>query len=132
MNQAEKIRSLVQQYGNKIRVRRGFRLFGRRINLWTRCWLRVEESPDHWGVFRASGRDTHFPIPYGPVIAADFRKDTGALHTAHGLTGAYMTALSLWPVRDETKARIIYIEICALIDSAYAQTRVPHHAQAHA
>ena len=81
------------------------KLFGA-INPVRPGYLWIEEKDDHWNVQWATGRTTH--NGYVPTISVDFDKATGERWKRYGLSGAWQSALSMWPVRKEEEANIIY------------------------
>jgi len=115
----EKLAALAERFEDPVEVLERVRL------LWfipfTRCrgWFSIEDNGDHWAVLWTSHRDTHDPLFHGSAIAADVRKDTGERHQRAGLSGAWRTALSLWPVRNENDAERIFRHVQHLVDLAY-------------
>lgn len=78
------------------------------VTNWWRFWrpyqyLWIERRGPVWTVFAASGRSGHFAV-YGSALAVDFDDATGKRVRRYGMTGAWRSALSMWPVRSERDA----------------------------
>lgn len=85
---------------------------------WTKGWLAITNEDNCYSVHYTSGKDIHQPL-CGPSYIADFEKDTGRPYERNGLTGAWKTALSLWPVNDQAEAREIFQTVAGMVDDAY-------------
>lgn len=77
-------------------------------------YLWIDVAKHSINVQWATGRTTH--NGYQTTFSIDFDKATGKRYTRHGLTGAWKSALSMWPVRDESSADAYYDRIVALIE----------------
>lgn len=122
MHLGEKLAALHQRFGKLVEV------CERKQILW--ClpltlhsgWVSIEDKEDHWAVLWTSDRDTHDPLFHGPAIGIDVRKDTGERHriAGAGLSGAWRTAVTLWPVRDDGEAEEVFRRVQRLVDLAYS------------
>ena len=84
-------------------------------------WLSFHDRGDHWAVFRTNGKYTHQPLD-GDALGADFLKDTGERKIGPlSLTGAWRTAFTMHPVRDEEKAVKVFNYVARMVDLAYQQ-----------
>lgn len=108
------IQALVEQEGPLFRVPKKSWL-----NIFEyRPWISVDRKPDCYSVMLASGRTTHQPL-HGPAYMVDFDLDTGELRSNFGLTGAWKSAISMWPIRDRTQAEQVYQRAVALLERCY-------------
>lgn len=123
MNLSDQISALHQNYGRSVPTSFwttfcwGFFSF-----LSAHNWLWVEDSGTYWTVYIASGKTTHCAL-FGPCYGIDVDKTTGALYAKDGLTGAWKTALSMWPIRNKEKAETTYKYLASKIEKAYR--RIP-------
>ncbi len=91
---------------------------GRDLLFFHKGWLHIEDEGNRYNVFYTSSKDTH-NRGTGPAYMVDFEKKTGDLYARYGLTGAWKTALSLWPVDDPEEAREIFQTVAGMVDEAY-------------
>ena len=112
MNLSQKIQTLFNAHGETVQI-------GKRFGLFSRGWLWIEDNGDSWHIDVANGRTSHDPLG-GSVYGIDVRKDTGERLKKPGLTGAWESAISMWPVRDEGRAEGIYRHVATRIDRAFA------------
>ena len=124
----QKIEMLAEQVGNAVQVVEGVerkRVLGSTSRNVFYGWLWIEEKKARWGgkaywrVFLANGEKTHQPSVDDPCFAADFQKANGQPYRRFGLTGAWDSALSMWPVRDEKEATRIIDLVSSRINLAY-------------
>ncbi len=107
MNRAEKIKALYEKKGKTLQLN----FLGN--------WLWIDEGKKSWNVTIASGCTSHNP-KLGPAYSADFRKEDGERAVLEGyLTGVWKSALSMWPVREEQKAKELFDWIAEGVDRAY-------------
>jgi hypothetical protein len=66
-----------------------------------------------------SFKNSHHPF-LGNAISADFRKDNGERYTFWGWPGVCESALTMWPVRDEQRAKNIFNYISNQVHEVYA------------
>ena len=120
MNRALKIAELRKRFGDSIQVFRWRKIFGLiPIKLFL-GWLWIEERDDYWSLSLASGKSSNNHFWSGPVYGADFRKDNGNRKIGPlGLTGAWKSALSMWPILEERKASQVFALISSRVDLAY-------------
>ena len=111
MNIVEKIKWLKEQHGESVEIGSSFYLF-------SKGWLNIDENDDAYHVMYTSAKDTHNPLS-GPALGVDFTKATGDRYKRYGLSGAWRSALSMWPVRDEVEAHQVYMQVRRYIKSAY-------------
>lgn len=90
-------------------------------------WIAVDDEPDRWFVIWTNQKNHHNRAGGARCYAVEFRKDTGAPRSDGDWTGAWESAISLWPVtkKDQDKANSIIADITECVDLAYAayQTR---------
>lgn len=77
-------------------------------------WLWLENNPDSWTAFIASGQTTHHPL-FGPCYAVSIKKEDSSLDMA------FKSAVRMWPIRCDVEAREIFRWICKKIDQVYQQ-----------
>lgn len=119
-----KIQALYEKHGSivKIEVMRPliFGLFKRKVTL---CYLWIDRNEDRqeWVVTKSSDRNYHSTYTFRATAAT--YDNHGARKEGPGvMTGAWETAISMWPVYKEKRAVEIYEEINKLIDFAYENT----------
>lgn len=118
MNNAQKISKLVEQLGDSVQIFERKRVLGFIPLTISRGWLWLEDAGDHWSVTLANGKTTHQPLG-GPALGADFRKDSGERKVGPlDLTGAWKSALSMWPIKNEEEAARVFTLISHRIDLA--------------
>lgn len=102
-NTSDLIEDLYNTCGNQAEIAKKFWLFS--IG---KGWLHLTDEGDYWFVLYTSDKDTHH-ILNGPALGADFEKTTGERKIrCSGLTGAWESAINMWPVKDEEKAEQIF------------------------
>lgn len=80
-------------------------------------WLWIDDDGADWFVTVASGPRSHDALS-GPAYGCYVDKGTGELSASRGWTGAWRTALSMWPIRDEADARLAYGVVAAAVARA--------------
>lgn len=106
------ISDIYQRCGESARV-------GRFLCFFSLGWLNIEDGGDYWSVMWTSNKDYHSILAGRPAIVAEFRKSTGDRNTFFGLSGAYKSAISMWPVRDKEEADRIFTEVTRHIKNAH-------------
>ena len=120
MNAAEQIQWLVKYVGNHIKVRRKvpglWRIFGK----WSsNGWLSLDDKGDYWAVLWTSNRHVHNPLA-GSAFGVDVNKADGLrVRGSLDLTGAWKSAISMWPIRNEEDAKVVYVKLLAMINESY-------------
>jgi len=119
VNNAQKISKLVERFGKSVQIFERKRVLGLVLVTLSRGWLWIENANDHWSVTLANGKTTHQPLG-GPALGADFRKDNGECKVGPlDLTGAWKSALSMWPIRNEEEAARVFSLIASRVNLAY-------------
>ena len=119
MSNAEKISRLMERFGRSVQIFERKHVLGFIPITLSRGWLWIEDANDHWSVTLANGKTTHQPLD-GPALGADFRKDNGERKIGpFDLTGAWKSAISMWPIRNEKEAARVFGLITSRIDLAY-------------
>ncbi|MBI4435015.1 hypothetical protein HY635_04380 [Candidatus Uhrbacteria bacterium] len=118
MHLGEKLAALEQRFGKHVEVFETVRICWIIPFTRSRGWLSIKGEEAHWAVLWTSDRDTHSPL-LGSAIGVDIRKDDGTRYRPAGLTGAWRSAISLWPARDEGEADQIERRMRHLIELAY-------------
>jgi hypothetical protein len=117
----QKVADLLAKYGPTVPVyRRHSWLFFR----WRsrEGWLWVEDHDQYWTIWVSSFRTIGLPGG-SPPVAADISKETGERWQRHGLTGAWRTAISAWPVNDENVARQIFELVVERVNHVHESPR---------
>lgn len=113
MNTIEKIQTLFKQYGESVQI-------GKFLGIISKGWLSITEKECCYSVLYTSEKDAHYPLKSGgPALEIDFNKVTGERHRSLGFTGAWKTALSMWPVYNEQEANEVYDTVKSYVDKAY-------------
>lgn len=124
MTVAQKIEAIIKHHGDSAPITKPSTfLWG--LFSWLRPnkgWLWLEDHNDYWSIYLAS--DKHYHNGVGSAYVVDVSKSTGLLKNDIRSTGAYKSAVSLWPVRDPDEAHAIYINILNKIDIVYDQLPV--------
>ncbi len=81
-------------------------------------WLSITDEDRSWHVMWTTGRTTH--LCTRPALAVDIDKATGGLSSLRGVTGAWKSAISMWPVFDVHEAARVHARVCDLIRRAHA------------
>lgn len=119
MNRSQKIGKLVEKFGKSVQIFERKRVLGFIPLTLSRGWLWIEDTHDHWSVILANGKMTHQPLD-GHAFGADFRKDNGERKVGPlDLTGAWKTAVSMWPIRNEEEAVRVFNLISSRVDLAF-------------
>lgn len=119
MNIALKISMLAEQYGKQVEVLQRKKILGLFPSTLHIGWLWIEDKGTYWYVTFASGKDCHNTLN-GPAIGADFLKESGERRVGPlGLSGAWESALSMWPIKEEAKAISVFTRISSLIDVTF-------------
>lgn len=101
VNTASQIKELFTNHGEKVQI-------GKAWGIFSKGWLSIKDNGDFWHVMYINGKDTHQPLS-GPALAADFLKASGERKIGPmNLTGSWKSALSMWPVKDEREATLIF------------------------
>lgn len=123
INYAEKIGRIVEKQGlGPIQVFRRKNILGIPFKL-SRGWLSFRDAGDFWSVLLTNGRHTHQPL-YDDALGADFKKDDGKrkIGPLH-LTGAWRSALSMWPARKDDDAIRVFNYVASMVDLAYQKCK---------
>jgi len=87
-------------------------------------WISIEvkDDKDVFFVMWTDSKDSHLPHISGSAYAVDIRRDTGELNNRFGQTGAWKSAISMWPIYDDNRAEAerIFGVMKYRIDVAYA------------
>jgi hypothetical protein len=118
MNTVDKIQALLDNKGTSVEI-------GRSFFSGSKGWLAIEDKGDYFSIMYTSDKDTHSPLA-GPALMLDLDKETGTRRQAAGLSGAWRSALSMWPVRDAGEIESVQKKMTALIDAAYEHNDSPH------
>lgn len=86
-------------------------------------WLWIEKHGDYWNVALANGQGSHNPL-WGSAYSVDILVRTGARRKHLGLTGAWKSAMTTWPVRDEYEARRVWDVVVSCIEQAYQHHKI--------
>jgi hypothetical protein len=116
-NISKRIEALFSKHGESVEI-------GRTLGIFSKGWLSISDRGDFWDILYTSSKDTHSYQPlYGPALGADFLKASGERKIGpRDLTGAWKTALSLWPVRDEREAVAVFETVKGYIERAYTNS----------
>lgn len=89
-------------------------------------WLSIEDLEDHWHVMWTSHKDTHdWHGTKQHAVGIDVDKKSGLLRTVGKagepfyLSGAWKSAISMWPVREPEAAQEILDAMSARIAAAH-------------
>ena len=83
-------------------------------------WLTITEKPDSWFVLFGGGRDVIDVGEGDSLIGAAFYKGSGDLVQRYPAeTGAWESAVNIWPVYDETRAQEVVTDLVSKIDEAH-------------
>ena len=119
MSNAQKIIELMKLFGRSVRIFERKRVLGLFSVTLSRGWLWIDDAGDHWSVTFANGETVHQPF-WGPALGADFRKNDGERKIGPlDLTGAWKTAISMWPIRKEEEAVRVFSLVASRVDLAY-------------
>lgn len=120
----QKIRAIIKHHGDAAPITKPSTfLWG--LFSWLQSnkgWLWLDDHSDYWSIYLTS--DKRYHVSFGPVYIVDIDKSTGLLKNDMGSTGAYKTAISVWPIRDPDEAHAIYLNILNKIDTVYDQLPV--------
>lgn len=118
---SQTISELQKKHGDSIPIRKSTKhFFGLVTKTTTETWLWISDEGSHWNVTAASSK-SHHNARSGPAYAVDIDKINGSLRAEHGLTGAWKTALSIWPIRNKDEADNAFKYIVALIEKVAAE-----------
>jgi hypothetical protein len=93
---------------------------GKEFFFFSKGWIAIEDEDDSYFVHYTSDKDSHNRAFGATSYAASFEKGTGDLKPGPGdLTGAWKTAISLWPVRDPAEAASVHKLMRDLVHEAY-------------
>ena len=121
MNRAEKILKLVELRGTSVPVYRQVKFFWFIPLRFLIGYLWISDERTHWGVTIANGETSHNRAFGARAYGADFRKEDGERRIGPpGITGAWQTAITMWPVRSEEKAIEVFNYVAGLVDQAHA------------
>ena len=100
------IDELRKKHGDTVEVRKKlpWYLLGIEIN---DGWLYIDDKDDHFNVGWSTSSTSH-DLMARPFYSVDVSKETSLMRQVYGLTGAWKTALSLWPVHDKDEAQEIF------------------------
>ncbi len=119
MHTSQKIAALQQRLGDTVQVYRRKKMlcvFNRVVPGW---WLWIEDQGDYYRIFRASAQ-TYHSREFGKSFAADFQKATGERQLGPDpFKGAWESALTMHPIKDENRAKEIFDLVTSEIDAAY-------------
>lgn len=118
MNITDKLQALRDHKGAHVEI-------GRSFFLGSKGWLSIDDKDTHFAVMYTSDKDTHGPLS-GPAYMLEINKQTGARQETAGLSGAWKSALSMWPVRGADEIAQVEKIMRGHIDAAYEYNGKPH------
>ena len=111
MDTAIKIQALLLGRGKLVEVGRSFGVF-------SKGWLTIKDNGESLRVIYTNGKNS---CTY--ALGADFVKATGQRKVENGLLGAWESAISIWPVRDEERAVEVFNIVESHVDAAFKYNR---------
>lgn len=122
MKRAEKLRSLHGQSPDED----SYEVNVPRKILWVssssdRFYVTVYDKGDYWFVLLTNQKDSHNRAGGSRAYAVDFRKDDGEVHERFSHSGAWKSALTVWPVMEEDEAKRIVDYVARMVDLAHEQ-----------
>ncbi len=119
MNTVDKITKLFEKFGKVVQIQYRKKFLGLIPYTYRGWWMSFEDKDDHWFVFLTNGRDSHCRMFGASAIGADFSKKDNVLYSRLNMSGAWKSAISMWPVQDEQESIEIFEEIKFYIDKTY-------------
>ncbi len=109
----QKVVDLYETYGKSVKIpRSGWWAFWEAPG-----WLWIFKEREHYHVQWATGKTTHFSPCKSYGVDICFK--TGKRHSVYKLTGAWHSALSMWPIYGESSADCVYNYIVDLVEKTH-------------
>ena len=79
------------------------------------------KGKDYWFVLLTNHPDGHNRAGGVKTWGADFRMDDGEIYQRAGMSGAWESIISVWPVEGKNKAAKVFSHVAEMVDLAYEQ-----------
>ena len=122
INRAEKLKRLhagsPREKSYRVRIPRKFLKF---LTRYTKVYLTVYKEDSHWHVLITNRADCQERAWGAVARGVDFRTDNGEIYQESGLSGAWESIISMWPVEEEDKVAEVFSHVAKMVDLAYEQ-----------
>ena len=111
------IHHLLDKYGTVLEIKKilPWYLLSIKVN---DGWLVIDDNDGHYFITWSTYPQSHNVLAR-PLYGVNICKETGALRSKHGLTGAWKTAISIWPISDKKEAQEVFSMMLRLINRCY-------------
>lgn len=104
-----------------VNLEKAIKIFNFRFVIWraNQGWLHIEDKQDYYSIMWTTDKETHSRAFGTRAHMIDLDKATGKLHQKYGFSGAWESAISMWPVKEEEDIKRVFNIMKARIDIAY-------------